>query len=135
MPPLSPQVTAQLTDMLLRQRDDLTGRVRAHGGAPDADPPEIGPLAHVAQPDDMAEAEMIADDEARMVSRGDRELDAIGFALGRLETGEADICTECGARIAPERLLANPIAHTCMRCQREIEVRAGRAHPGQEPTM
>jgi DnaK suppressor protein len=133
---LSPEVTTQLTDMLHRMRDDLTAKVRSHGDAPDeATPPEIGPGAHMVLGDDAPEAEMISHDESSQLSRDDATLDQISRALGRLELGEADTCIVCGEPIPAERLLANPLADTCIRDQRDIEREANRLNPGAEPTM
>lgn len=133
---LSPEVTTQLTAALQRMRADLMGYVHAHGDSPDeGQPPAIGPAAHMTESDDAPEAETLAHDEARMVSRGDAQLDAITRALGRLELGEADICIVCGETIPPERLLANPLADTCIRDQQEIERRGHLANPDAEPTM
>jgi DnaK suppressor protein len=133
---LSPEVTTQLAVMLQRMRADLMEHVRTHGEAPEEDaPPEIGPAAHMAQHDDAPEAEMISHDEARLVSRDDAELAAVNRALGRLELGEADICIVCGETIPPERLLANPLADTCIKDQRDSERRDHLANPDAEPTM
>lgn len=133
---LSPEVTTQLTITLQRMRADLLAQVRIHGEPPEpGQPPEIGPAAHTTEHDDAAEAEMISHDEAMLVSRDDAELAAINHALGRLELGEADICIVCGETIPPARLLANPLADTCIRDQQDIERRAHLANPGAEPTM
>jgi RNA polymerase-binding transcription factor DksA len=133
---LSPEVTTQLATMLQQMRADLMSYVRIHGDPPDEDqPPDIGPAAHQVQNDDAPEAEMISHDEARMVSRDDAELAAINRALGRLELGEADICIVCGETIPVERLLANPLADTCIKDARDIEKRDHLANPDAEPTM
>lgn len=89
----------------------------------------------MAQDDDGAEAEMISHDESSRLSRDDDALDRIGRALGRLELGEADTCIVCGEPIPAERLLANPLADTCIRDQRGIERQQHVANPGAEPTM
>jgi len=46
------------------------------------------------------------------------EIDA---ALQRIEEGTYGICTNCGRRIADERLEARPWATLCIDCQRERE--------------
>jgi RNA polymerase-binding transcription factor DksA len=133
---LSPEVSTQLESMLQGLRADLMEHMRTHADPPDeGQAPEIGPAAHMAQHDDAPEAEMISHDEARMVSRDDAELAAIDRQLGRLELGEADVCIVCGELIPPERLLANPLADTCIKDQRDIEQRAHLANPDAEPTM
>jgi RNA polymerase-binding transcription factor DksA len=132
---LSPELSAQLASMLQQLRADLMEHVRTHGSAPEGEAPEIGPAAHMVDADDAPEAEMIGDDEARLVSHDATTLGAINRALGRLELGEADICVVCGATIPPERLLANPLADTCIDCARDIERREHLANPGAEPSM
>jgi RNA polymerase-binding transcription factor DksA len=133
---LTPEVTTQLTAMLGRLRAGLLEHMRTHGDAPEAGaPPDIGPSAHMGQNDDAPGAETISHDEARLVSRNDAELGAINRQLGRLELGEADICIICGETIPSERLLANPLADTCIRDQEDIERRAHLANPGGAPTM
>lgn len=135
MPPLSPALVNQLAVLLNQQRAELMAHVRTHGNAADDETPEIGPGAHMEQNDDAPEAEMIGDDEARVVSHDDTELGAINRALGRLEAGGAGICLSCGAEIPVERLLANPTAEYCIECQREIELGSRRALRGEGPTM
>jgi DnaK suppressor protein len=134
-PMLSPEMTSLLVFTLTRMREEIAGHERTRDYPPPDEVPLIGPAAHTAQADDAPEGEMIADDEARLASHDDVTLGAIDRQLGRLELGEADICIECGEIIPPERLLANPTAVTCIRCQREDELRERRAHPGAQPSM
>ncbi|HEX9380669.1 MAG TPA: TraR/DksA C4-type zinc finger protein [Gaiellaceae bacterium] len=47
----------------------------------------------------------------------------IDAALKRIEGGTYGICTNCGKRIAEERLEARPWATLCIGCQRERERR------------
>jgi DnaK suppressor protein len=135
MPPLSPALVTQLTELLQQQRADLTEHVRTHDTASDDGPPEIGPGAHMVEGDDAPQAEMISDDEARIASHDDNEIGAIDRALGRLEAGGAGICLSCGMEIPAERLLANPTAEYCIACQRDIELDSQRELRGEGPTM
>ncbi|MES2758915.1 MAG: TraR/DksA C4-type zinc finger protein [Pseudomonadota bacterium] len=118
---LTPELSTQLTTLLKRMRDDLTAPARRaeRGDAFDAD----------------ADTDGAGDDAARLASRDDAELDRIYRALGRLELGEADVCIVCGELIAPDRLLANPLADTCIADQRDIERGEHLANPGGTPTM
>jgi len=43
------------------------------------------------------------------------------LALTRVEDGQYGMCSECGASIAPKRLLAVPDATTCVACQEKLE--------------
>ena len=44
------------------------------------------------------------------------ELESIGRALERMDSGEYGICAACGEPIAPIRLRALPTAERCIRC-------------------
>jgi len=47
---------------------------------------------------------------------GKEELVLINTALGRLETGDYGLCTQCGEEINPARLDALPYVTTCINC-------------------
>ncbi len=68
--------------------------------------------------------EAIHDAEER---RDLHELRAVKAALERLDAGQYGLCTECGERIAQERLAALPAAARCAACQRRVERRPSRA--------
>lgn len=44
----------------------------------------------------------------------------LGAALQRLEDGEYGYCTDCGERIAAERLAADPALARCADCTRNV---------------
>lgn len=52
-------------------------------------------------------------------AQGRREFEAIESALQRLDLGTFGRCARCAEAISPERLLAQPIAVTCIACARE----------------
>jgi RNA polymerase-binding transcription factor DksA len=53
----------------------------------------------------------------RVVQRGGRlEVNAIRFALDRLENGTYTECAKCGRAIDPRRLHALPTTTTCLPC-------------------
>ena len=54
---------------------------------------------------------------SRMAERAKR----LQIALTRVADGEYGLCSECGAAIAPKRLLAVPDATTCVACQERLE--------------
>ena len=54
---------------------------------------------------------------SRMAERAKR----LRIALARVADGEYGVCSECGADIAPKRLLAVPDATTCVACQERLE--------------
>lgn len=59
--------------------------------------------------------------ERARVERDATELDAVMEAIARVESGEYGLCTECGAPLSYERLLAQPQARRCVRCESERE--------------
>ena len=54
------------------------------------------------------------------------ELAKISLALGRIDSGEFGICTECGAEIGTARLYAYPYASECIDCATLDEQRRAR---------
>jgi DnaK suppressor protein len=54
---------------------------------------------------------------SRMAERAKR----LRIALTRVADGEYGVCSECGAGIAPKRLLAVPDTTTCVACQERLE--------------
>jgi len=49
------------------------------------------------------------------------ELAAVRLALGRIDAGGYGHCEDCGGDIGRERLLAQPSAARCLRCQERAE--------------
>lgn len=58
-----------------------------------------------------------------LTDRERRELDAVGAALRRLETGQYGVCSDCGAEIPFDRLKAEPWALRCVACETKFERR------------
>ena len=54
---------------------------------------------------------------SRLAERAKR----LQIALTRVADGEYGVCSECGAAIPPNRLLAVPDATTCVACQARLE--------------
>ena len=129
--PLSPSLSAELDKRLRASRADMMNHVRAR--LEDAnEPAAISMLAHIAQNDDMPAADMLGDNELRLLGH---ELDAvheIDNALARLDAGTAGVCVVCGQQISEQRLLATPTVQTCIACQERIEQQD---RSGRGPTM
>lgn len=53
---------------------------------------------------------------AALVSQARDHLSQLVLALERLDEGTYGRCEQCGEEIAVERLMAQPIATTCVRC-------------------
>jgi RNA polymerase-binding protein DksA len=73
-----------------------------------------------------------ADDASSLVERQtdmsllhnlEREMMDIHQALNRMDDGTYGMCEVCGKPIADKRLLARPMATTCIQCQSTIEAR------------
>ena len=63
------------------------------------------------------------------VERDASELNAVLEALSRIEEGAYGLCTDCGTPIAFERLLAQPQAPRCIRCETERDRLRARPSP------
>jgi DnaK suppressor protein len=50
------------------------------------------------------------------------KIDAIDYALGRIQSDQYDICESCGENISEKRLQAVPWATRCIDCAAELEV-------------
>lgn len=77
----------------------------------------------------------IADDASSLVERQtdmtllsnlERELSDTDDALRRIAEGTYGICEVCGKPIADKRLIARPMATTCIECQSALETRQRR---------
>jgi len=88
---------------------------------------ESAPSAELGLPDrrpevgDEAETDLETGIVFAGVERDATELNAVLEALARMESGRYGLCADCGAPIAYERLLAQPQAARCMRCETERE--------------
>jgi len=62
-------------------------------------------------------------DEAAIasVARDQQELDQVGEALARIDSRGYGYCIDCDVGIAIERLMAEPFALRCVRCQARAE--------------
>ncbi len=81
----------------------------------------LGLPNHREEIDDEALAELETGLEIAGVERDAAELNAVLEALARIDAREYGLCADCGAPIAYERLLAQPQATRCVRCESERE--------------
>ncbi len=113
------EVRARLTDRAEYLRRDIQRELRKY------DDESYTLLAErVADPGDQAWADVVAEMNLAEVTRDVGELRLIERALQRLAQGHYGICIDCGERIDPGRLEANPAAIRCLECQREFEARS-----------
>lgn len=127
--PISQDLSAELGRRLRQSREDVLAAVRARIGGED---PTIAPGSHIGQNEDRPQAEMISHNEEHFAEHETALLHDIDAALGRLESGAAGICVECGREIPEDRLLATPTVQTCIDCQSRIEKEQ---RTGRGPTM
>ncbi|MEW6133462.1 MAG: TraR/DksA family transcriptional regulator [Pseudomonadota bacterium] len=70
---------------------------------------------------DVSLADAVADLNILMADRQVQELREIEAAYARIKAGDFGICSDCGAEIPAQRLLAYPTATRCMACQERHE--------------
>lgn len=129
--PLSPSLSAELEKRLRASRDDMMNHVRVR--LEDAnEPAAISMLAHITQNDDMPAADMLGDNELRLLGHELNAVHEIDNALARMDAGTYGICGVCGQPIAEQRLMATPTVQACIACQERIEKQD---RTGRGPTM
>jgi DnaK suppressor protein len=70
---------------------------------------------------DIATADSSAALANRLLERQSFYVKRIDVALKKIEDGTYGECEECGAMIAPKRLLARPVALLCVLCKEKQE--------------
>lgn len=70
---------------------------------------------------DVSLADAVADLNILRADRQVHELRDIDAAYARIKAGNFGTCTDCGAEIPAQRLLAYPTARRCMACQERHE--------------
>jgi DnaK suppressor protein len=125
MPPISAQLHEELGKRLRKAREDMLATVRARTDGDTDDRPAISPNAYMEQPDDGPTGEMLSTNEEHFAEHEANMLQEIEQALGRLDTGAAGMCVECGKDIPEARLLATPTVKTCIECQERLEKEQG----------
>ncbi len=105
---------------LLERARVLRGEIAEtlHASGPRAAP---GLPNHREEVDDDAVADLETGVEVAAVERDSAELNAVVEALARMDGGHYGLCADCGAPLALERLLAQPQALRCVRCETERE--------------
>lgn len=131
MPSLAPGTAAELRKRLVAARHDIIEHIRLRTEGPD-ELLAVGASEHLSEPDDMAQATYMGDNDLAQLSREQAQLRDIDSAIARLEEGAANVCAICGNDIPDERLLAMPTALACVQCQQRLESASGAGHG---PTM
>ncbi|MFP5391191.1 MAG: TraR/DksA family transcriptional regulator [Gammaproteobacteria bacterium] len=131
MTALSPTQSEELGRVLAQARNDVVAQIRSRLESSD-DPNAVSLLAHLGQPDDMAQAAYLGHDQMALLGQEQGLLRDIDSAIERQRAGAANVCEECGCDIPFERLLAVPTARTCVKCQEQMEKDS---HATGGPTM
>lgn len=112
MSPVNPLLERRLRLRAQELRNQIS-TVRARSGRPAA--AEVGDAKDAA---DASAQATVADAE---VERDLGELREINRVLGAIADGSYGVCNECGSRIDPRRLVAQPTALRCLECQVRAE--------------
>ena len=107
---------AELRQLLLDKREELLIRVKAlEKDIRHTDAPLNADFAEQAVELENSEVLDALDDEARLTLR------MIDRSLKRMDAGEYETCTECGATIPEQRLNALPYTDLCVSCAEQRE--------------
>ena len=110
---------------ILRKRLEVrAAQLRGEVGAALHAPEGLGLPNHRAEVDDDAVADLETSLDVASVERDARELEEVGAALARIDGPGFGLCASCGKSIAWERLLAQPQATRCVRCEASAETHA-----------
>ena len=116
--PLTPDQRDALRVQLLQRRAQMVADLRAESISEDG---TLAVRSHRGETDDEAVVEAMDAVEIASTARDASELAAIDSALQRLDTPDFGVCIDCGAEIAPARLMAEPTALRCTVCQQRYE--------------
>lgn len=108
----------KIKTILLQQKEQLERELGSES-APTPDEPDNRTAQFPDYGDhDDENASEVADFAANKQVEENREdmLAAVKTALQDIAQGAYGKCANCGGEIAPERLLANPTARTCLNC-------------------
>lgn len=78
-------------------------------------------------PADVASEDYLRNLDASFQENDQLLLEKIQQAIARIDNGEYEDCTECGAKIDQERLQALPYASTCTECANKEAVDPGKS--------
>lgn len=101
--------------LLARREAELTALLRATDGVPDTGVDAAA--AEVTDFKDVAGALAAARADAAQADRAAAQLHEIAAARARIDEGTYGLCTQCGNRIAQERLELLPEASRCVACE------------------
>jgi DnaK suppressor protein len=124
------EVKARLSERAEYLRQDIQRELRKY------DDESYTRLAErIADSAEQAWSDLVSDLNLAEITRDVHEIRDIDTALQRLAQGQYGICIDCGDRIEPKRLDANPSAVRCLECQRETEHRKRQTGQADYPSL
>ena len=105
----------EIKRLLLEEKDALLSEIREKTGNKNEINNDIGDAIDSSVEEQERELDLLLQD--RELAR----LEGIEIALTRIESDDFGYCDECGEEISKKRLLAVPLARTCINCQSNIE--------------
>jgi DnaK suppressor protein len=111
-------------DILRRRLEARAAQLRGEVGAALHASEALGLPNHRTEVDDDAVADLETSLDVASVERDARELEEVSAALARIDGPNFGSCATCERPIAWERLLAQPQATHCVKCEALAEKRA-----------
>ena len=105
----------EIKRLLLKEKETILSEIREKTEINGVNKTEIGDAIDSSVEEQERELDLL------LQEREQTRLEGIEIALTRIESDDFGYCDECGEEISKKRLLAVPLARTCINCQSNIE--------------
>ena len=105
----------EIKRLLLEEKATIISEIRGKTELNGVNVTEIGDAIDSSVEEQERELDLL------LQEREQTRLEGIEIALTRIESDDFGYCDECGEEISKKRLLAVPLARTCINCQSNIE--------------
>ena len=105
----------EIKRLLLKEKETIVSEIREKTEINGVHKTEIGDAIDSSVEEQERELDLL------LLEREQTRLEGIEIALTRIESDDFGYCVECGEEISKKRLLAVPLARTCINCQSNIE--------------
>ena len=105
----------EIKRLLLKEKETILSEIQEKTETNGDNKNEIGDAIDSSVEEQERELDLLL--QERELTR----LEGIEVALTRIESDDFGYCDECGEEISKKRLLAVPLARTCINCQSNIE--------------
>ena len=105
----------EIKSLLLKEKETILSEIREKTEIHGVNKTEIGDAIDSSVEEQDRELDLL------LQEREQTRLEGIEIALKRIESDDFGYCDECGEEISKKRLLAVPLARTCINCQSNIE--------------